>query len=209
MSSFFYPIPVGLIEPGDGDPATRLMGRITAGTQYARTQGAIEISVYLNARDIVLYGQATADLPTGAREGTLCDGAKVCRQDEAGIGCFRAVTRDGEPVAYPLMTDAEYLSAINLLPGMYVVREGALEPQELLKDPLTAGVLRVGKIRYDTKGRALKRNVPAILYAWDKAAMEEKAGRGEMTDMEKAFFAAVIQQQRQTAWLESLTAARQ
>lgn len=80
------------------------------------------------------------------------------------------------------------MAALQLRPGLFVVREGDLTSRELLRDPLSPGVLRVGLHRYDTKGRALKHNVPPILYAWDKDAMEEKAERGEMTDAEKAFF---------------------
>lgn len=205
-----YPIPVGVIEPGDGDPATRMMARITAGTAYARAQGFHGPVVHLNHPDYALYERANIGLPGELLPSqTVCDGATIVRQDDLAASYFTCFDQAAQPVRFFLMTDGQFLDALNLKAGMFVVREGDLQPQELLKDPLTMGVLRVGRHRYDSKGHALKHNVPAILYAWDKDAMEAKAGRGELTDMEKAFFATLMQHQQTTAFLESLSATRQ
>jgi len=203
-----YEIPVGLIEPGDGSPETRLMGRLAAGTSHGRAAGFTSVTVHLNAADYRLFEKANPGIDPAIWALTLSDGAKVERLDD-GVSHFRG--RDGEAnlVAFPLLTDAQYLEALTLRPGMYVVRAGHLTPCELRSDPLRRGVLRAGLHSYDTKGRPMKLKTPPILYAWDKEAMEGKAERGGLTDSEKTFFMCVMQHQMADAMAESVTASRQ
>jgi hypothetical protein len=201
MTVSAYPLPVTVIEPGDGDPATRLMGRVTRGTAHGRAIGCRNVVVSLNMGDYKLYKQANPSISDAVV--TLCDGEDVRCLAMDGTSTVSSVDAAGEICQFPLMSDGQYLSALHLVPGMYVVRKGNLTPRQLTNNSLTVGLLRVGVHRYDSKGRALKRKAPAILYAWDEAAMEAKDEAGQLTDMEKALFASIIQYQRNTALVET------
>jgi hypothetical protein len=203
-----YPVLSSVIEPGDNDPATRLMGRITAGTGYAREMDYSEMMVCLTRADFALYALANEGLPNALPlDQSVCDGAKVSQMLDGGVSYFQGRDRQGKRLTFPLMSDAQYVASFTLVAGMFVVREGDLEPRELVRDPLTPGVLRVGLHRYDTKGRAVKRKAPAILYAWDKDVMEAKAEAGRLTVMEKTLFSSLFDYKM--TYLESLTSVHQ
>ncbi len=209
MAPLPYPLPVSILEPGDNDPEARLMGRLTAGTAFAKAKGYAGMVICLRPADYALYEHANAFLPVGKSLASMtCDGAHVEPLRE-GVSYFQGRGQDGQLVVFPVMTDAQYVEAMTLRPGMYVMRAGDPTPCELRADPRRPGVLAVGLHSYDTKGRPHKPTSPAIFYAWDKDAMEDKAERGELTQMELAFFGAVMRRQLETAWTESRSAVRQ
>ncbi len=212
MTALPYPIASSVIEPGDNDPATRLMGRITAGTAYARGLGHTDMTVCLTRSDFALYEHANEGLPNALPlDQSICDGAKVSRLHDGGVSYFQGRDKQGTLVTFPLMSDAQYVGALMLAPGMSVVREGDLEPRELVRDPLTPGVLRVGLHRYDTKGHAVKRKAPAILYAWHKDIIATKIEAGLLTDMEKALFSSLFSSlaTSRTDYFQSLASVQQ
>lgn len=188
-----YAILPTVIEPGDNDPATRLMGRITAGTAYARNEGHSHMSVCLTKADFALYALANEGLPNALPlDQSLCDGAKVVQLLDGGVSYFQGRDKAGKLVTFPLLSDTQYVALLKLTPGMVVVREGDLETRELVRDPLTPGILRVGLHRYDTKGHAVKRKAPAILYAWHPEMVATKIEAGLLTEMEKALLSTVF-----------------
>jgi len=204
-----YALPVSILEPGDNDPEARLMGRLTAGTAHARATGLTGMLICLSPADYALYARANVILPGGKSLTELtCDGAHIEQLNEGGVSYFQGRNKAGQLVIFPVMTDAQYVEAIELRPGMYVMRAGVPIPVELRSDPRRPGLLTVGLHSYDAKGRAVTANAPAIFYAWDKDAMEEKAERGELTNMELAFFGAVMQHQL-AAMAESRTTSLQ
>lgn len=208
MTALPYPIPSSVIEPGDNDPATRLIGRLTAGTAFARAKGYKNITVCLTRADFALYAEANEGLPNALPlDQSIYDGAKVSQQLEGQMSYFSGFDFGGKAITFPLMTDGQYVAAVTLVPGMFVVREGDLTPRELVRDPLTPGILRVGLHRYDAKGRAVKHKAPVILYAWHKDVMEAKAEAGLLTDIEKALFSSLFSYQM--TYLESLTSVHQ
>jgi hypothetical protein len=176
---------------------------VTAGTAFARDKGYKNVTVCLTRAEFALYAEANEDLPNALPlDQSICDGAKVTQQHDGQTSYFTGNDPAGKPITFPLMTDAQYVAALMLVPGMFVVREGDLTPRELVRDPLTPGILRVGLHRYDAKGRAVKHKAPVILYAWHKDIMEAKAEAGLLTDMEKALFSSLFS--HQTTYLECL-----
>lgn len=93
------------------------MGRITAGTAYARAEGITDLRVWLNGQDFDHYERANADTggPVPLIQAT-CDGAKMGRLEEDRASYFTGRDRLGAIANYPLMTDAQYLGGASAAP---------------------------------------------------------------------------------------------
>jgi len=166
----------------------RFVDRLAAGTHHARVHGYSDVMVRLTAEDFKLFCKALPGAPSG--KPLIFDGARVESSYESVI---KAKGHHNETVMVPLMTDAECLAQLRLQPGQFVVLEKRLVPY-----PVEAFEGRSDRVLINGKPYDSRTGKPAGLtgrkidYAWDEDAMERKADAGLLTDMEKAFFAALL-----------------
>ena len=182
-----YPLPEMLISGFSGREG-RFVDRLAAGTHFARISGYSDVTIRLTAEEFKLFRKALPGAAAG--KPLIFDGALVENSYESAI---KAKGRHNETVTIPLMTDAECIAQLRLVPGQFVVFEKRLVPYAVeAMESRSDRVLINGKPYDAGTGKAAGLTGRRIDYVWDKDAMERKADANLLTDMEKAFFAALL-----------------